>query len=218
VAGVIVAEAVGRDWFEYELLNLRRQLDLGGDSPVEVDAKLASKERCMHWLLIAKGEEADIERAEPDCKLRNAYPVGAAYMQQVAAINIASLWSALPPIPVLAIYGTADFVADENDLRRIVDIVNARHPGTAELALLQGMEHRLDVAGSTAQAYQARVVRQTPLPYDHELSNTVATWIESRSQDAPSAGSGSDRQIPGEGSRGHAIYRHVTKTRPAGLM
>jgi pimeloyl-ACP methyl ester carboxylesterase len=184
VAGVIVAEAVGRNWFEYELLNLRRQLALGGDSPVEIDAKLASKERCMHQLLIAKGDEAAIEMAEPDCKLRNAYPVGAAYMQQVAAINIASLWSSLPQLPVLAVYGTADFVADESDLQRIVDIVNSKHPNTAELTRLQGMEHRLAVAGSAAQAYQARVVRQIPLPYDHRLSDTVATWIQSRSQDA----------------------------------
>jgi hypothetical protein len=99
-------------------------------------------------------------------------------MQQVAAINIAGLWSALPSIPVLAIYGTADFVADENDLRRIVDIVNSRHRGTAELKVLSGMEHRLDIAGSMEQAYEARVVKMTPLTYDHEFSTTVANWIQ----------------------------------------
>jgi pimeloyl-ACP methyl ester carboxylesterase len=181
VAGVIVAETVGRNWFEYELTNLRRQLALGGDSPEEIDAKLASKERCMHRLLVEKRDAAEIETAEPDCKLRNAYPVGAAYMQQVAAINIAGLWSSLPSLPVLAIFGTADFVVDENDLQRIVDIVNSKHPNTAEFVRLQGMEHRLAVAGSTAQAYQARVVRQIPLPYDHAFSDTVATWIQSRS-------------------------------------
>jgi pimeloyl-ACP methyl ester carboxylesterase len=179
VAGVIVAEAVGRDWFEYELLNLRRQLVLGGELPSEVDAKLASKERCMHRLLIAKEDEARIESAERDCRTRNAYPVGPAYMQQVAEVNIAGLWWGLPSIPVLAIYGTADFVADESDLQRIVDIVNSRHPGSAELAVLSGMEHRLEFAGSMAQAYQARVVRPAPLGYDHEFSSTVVTWIQS---------------------------------------
>ena len=178
VAGVIVAEAVGRDWFEYELLNLRRQLVLAGDAPSQIDAKLASKERCMHRLLIAREDEALIESAEPDCRVRNAYPVGAPYMQQVAALNVAGLWSALPSMPVLAIYGTADFVADENDLRRIVDIVNSRHRGTAELKVLSGMEHRLDIAGSVEQAYEARVVEAMPLPYDHEFSTSVATWIQ----------------------------------------
>src|SRR6185437_1031412 len=90
----------------------------------------------------------------------------------------AALWSSLPSIPVLAIYGTADFVADEKDLRRIVDIVNSRYPGSAELTVLSGTEHRLGVAGSMEQAYQARVVKATPLPYDQEFSTTVARWIQ----------------------------------------
>ncbi|HTD36582.1 MAG TPA: PDZ domain-containing protein, partial [Candidatus Limnocylindrales bacterium] len=38
VAGVIASEAVGRNWFEYELENARRQLVLGGDPPDVVDA------------------------------------------------------------------------------------------------------------------------------------------------------------------------------------
>jgi hypothetical protein len=65
VAGIIVSEAVGRDWFEYELQNLRRQLELGGDPPEAVDEKLQSKEYCMHRLLIAHDPESQIEADDP---------------------------------------------------------------------------------------------------------------------------------------------------------
>jgi len=68
VAGVTIAEAVGRNWIEYELWNLRRQLDLGGEAARQVDASLASKELCMHRLLVEKQSEAEIEIFHPECK------------------------------------------------------------------------------------------------------------------------------------------------------
>jgi hypothetical protein len=43
-------------------------------------------------------------------------------MQEVAAINIAELWTHVG-VPVLGIYGTGDFVTAEDDHRRIVAIV-----------------------------------------------------------------------------------------------
>ena len=45
--------------------------------PWRVDATLAEKERCMHGLLIDRRDEADRERAEPDGKVHDAYPVAA---------------------------------------------------------------------------------------------------------------------------------------------
>ena len=121
VAGVIVSEAVGRDWFEYELENLRRQLVIGGDPPDVVDATLQSKERCMHRLLVAREPEAQIERDDPSCKTRNGiYPVADTYVQQVAALNIIEPWLRVR-VPVLAIYGTSDYVVARADHERIVE-------------------------------------------------------------------------------------------------
>src|SRR5215469_2493846 len=60
-AGVVIAEGVGRSWFEYELLNTRRQLELAGTSPADIDTAMAGKEFCMHALLVERRAESEIE-------------------------------------------------------------------------------------------------------------------------------------------------------------
>jgi pimeloyl-ACP methyl ester carboxylesterase len=176
VAGIIFAEGVGRNWFEYELLNLRRQAELEGDSPSEVDATLRSKELCMHQLLIERQCEAEIEHDIPECKSRNRYPVTDAYVQEVAALNIAEPWTRIS-VPVLGIYGTGDFVTAEDDHRRIISIVNANHPGTAMLHTIDGMDHHLGAAGSPQAAYDLRVNNHKEAPYEKRLSMEVSSWI-----------------------------------------
>jgi pimeloyl-ACP methyl ester carboxylesterase len=179
VAGVVIAEGVGRNWLEYELANLRRQLELGGETPTHIDALLAEKEICMHRLLVEKQAEADIERDMPDCKEHNAYPAPAAYLQQAAALNIAEPWEKLA-LPVLAIYGSGDFITTEEDHRRIVDIVNAHAPGRATFHLIPGMDHHLDAAGTPQEAYDLRVKRKGTAPYDTALSTVVGDWLCAR--------------------------------------
>jgi pimeloyl-ACP methyl ester carboxylesterase len=176
VAGIIFAEGVGRNWFEYELWNLRRQAELAGESPTEIDAALRSKEVCMHRLLIEQQSESDIEHDLPECRTRNKYPVADAYMQEVAALDIAEPWTPIA-VPVLGIYGTGDFVTAEADHRRIIAIVNANHPGTATLHTIDGMDHHLGAAGSPQVAYDLRVKNHKEAPYEERLSSEVSGWI-----------------------------------------
>jgi uncharacterized protein len=179
LAGILIAEGVGRNWVEYELLNLRRQLVLAGDTPDRVDDRMRLKELCMHRLLIEKAPEEEIERSEPACKELNAYPASAAYMQQAASFNVAEPWTKLS-LPLLVIYGTGDFVTAEADHRRIVDIANAAHPGLATLKLIDGMDHHLDHAGTQQDAWNLRVEQKRVLHYDPQLSAAVAEWLCAR--------------------------------------
>ncbi|HET7107017.1 MAG TPA: alpha/beta fold hydrolase [Candidatus Acidoferrum sp.] len=176
VAGIIAADGVARNWFEYELLNLRRQAELGGESPSAVDAELRLKEVCMHRLLIERKSEVEIEHDMPDCSAHDRYPVAAAYLQQVAAVNMAELWSRVS-VPVLALYGTGDFVTSEEDHRRIVAIVNANHPGTAVLHTIDGMDHYLTTTGPAQAAFNLRVLDHKEAPYDKRFSTEISTWI-----------------------------------------
>jgi hypothetical protein len=176
IAGIILAEGVGRNWIEYELANLRRQFELAGEPPDKTDALMRTKEVCMHRLLVEKLSESDIERSEPACKDMNAYPAPASYLQQAAAFNVAEPWLKLS-VPVLAIYGTADFITTQADHQRIVDIVNAARPGTATLALVAGMDHHLDSAGTPQQAYDLRVKQHGAAPYQEEFSKTILDWV-----------------------------------------
>jgi hypothetical protein len=181
VAGVIVAEAVGRTWFEYELANTRRQLELGGDPPSLVDRKLESKERCMHRLLIAREPEAAIERDEPECAQRNGvYPVEAPYMQQVAATHVIEPWTKIA-VPVLVLYGGSDYVVAPEDSERIARVVDAAHPGLATVERIDAMDHPLGVAASAKIAYDDAANR-TAEPYQTRFSDAVVAWLTARSR------------------------------------
>jgi pimeloyl-ACP methyl ester carboxylesterase len=183
VAGLVVAEGVGVDWIEYELLNSRRQEALGGATPAEVDSALLLKELCMHRLLVEKQPRETLLRDQPACKDYIAYPTGDDYFRELVTLNVAEPWTKLS-IPVLAVYGTADFVTDEADHRRIVDIVNGVHPGAATLDVIPGMDHNLVNAGSPKASLE-RSAKGGPAPYDERFSTAVATWLCERERCAP---------------------------------
>jgi alpha-beta hydrolase superfamily lysophospholipase len=178
VAGVIVVAAVGRDWPEYELRNTRRQLELGDTPPAAVDTNMMQKASCMQRLLVEREPEAQIERTMPYCKVPNGvYPVTASYVQQVAALNIIEPWTQLR-VPVLAIYGTSDFVTEEADHRRIVDVVNGVHVGQATLTIIPGMDHYLARAPSRNISLD-NAQNGKREPYDDDLSRAVLAWLSS---------------------------------------
>jgi pimeloyl-ACP methyl ester carboxylesterase len=186
LAGLIVADGVGRDWLEYELANSRRQEELGGATPTEVDRALLLKEDCMHRMLVERQSRSALLLVKPDCKDYTQYPAPDAYLQQLAPLNIAEPWMKLT-IPVLAIYGSADFITDEADHRRIVDIVNAVHPGNARLAVIAGMDHYLTPAGSQRASFD-RVAKRAGAPYDRRFSDTVVAWLCERERCPPASG------------------------------
>lgn len=178
VAGLVVADGVARNWLEYELSNSRRQEELSGSDPAAVDKALSAKEDCMHRLLVEKETESKIERERPECADYNSYPAPAAYMQQLASLNMAQPWTNVA-VPVFAIYGSADFVTDEADHRRIVDIVNQSRPGNARLVVIPGMDHHLTPAGSQRAAFD-RFKQGGSAPYDVRFGAAIASWLCAR--------------------------------------
>jgi uncharacterized protein len=178
LAGVIAAEGVGRDWFEYELLNARDQIALAGSSPEEVDAAMLDAARCKYRALLTKDTVERILHDAPACADYVQYPVPLSYVQEVAALNVAEPWEKLNA-PALIIYGTADFVTQESDHRRIVAIVQAKHPGNATLQLIDGMDHYLTAAGSREASF-ARIGKHVSAPYDHRFSETILQWLCAR--------------------------------------
>jgi alpha-beta hydrolase superfamily lysophospholipase len=186
-AGVIVAEGVGIDWFEYELINSRRQEELGGASAADVDRALLLKEDCMHRMLIEGKPRATVLREKPECADYTQYPAADAYLQQIAPLTMAEPWAKLS-VPVLAIYGSADFVTDEADHRRIVDTVNAAHPGNGTLQVIPGMDHYLTNAGTQRASFD-KVRKGGPAqPYDPRFSTTILSWLCARERCLPATG------------------------------
>ncbi len=176
VAGIVAAEAVGRDWLEYEMRNMRRRVELAGSTPTQNDAAIASKYACMYRLLVANEAEPQIEAQTPACKESNGvYPVDAPYLQQLATLDIIGPW-AYVNAPVLVIYGKSDFVTEEADHARIVEIVNQAHAQSATLQEIDGMDNLLYRAASAKaalDAFQSGSSRE----YDSDLSTTVVSWL-----------------------------------------
>lgn len=176
VAGVIALEGVGRDWPEYEIRNLRRDLELDGESAAAVDQALIEKAQCMQLLFFQYEPEAVIERSLPSCRVHNAiYPASVAYMQQVAHLNIIEPWPQLG-VPVLAVYGTSDFETELADHQRIVDVVNSGHPQSATLHVIPAMSHRLGRAASP-KAAENDDERGAIEPFDTDVSQVIAAWL-----------------------------------------
>jgi uncharacterized protein len=176
VGGVVVAETVGINWFEYELINQRRQLQLSGADPSTVDSSMKTFQKCLALMEIDGETYAAIDAAHPECaEPLSIYPVPPAYMKQVAALDIAQPWMALR-VPALVIYGTSDFITDESDHRGIVDTVNSRHPGSARLVTIDGMDHYLTVVATQKESLD-RADRRAYGPYDHKLSVIVGDWL-----------------------------------------
>ena len=78
-------EGVGTTWFEYELINVHRQLTLSGLSPVEIADQLRLKEWAMHRLLIERQPRAALLAERSEAAKMIDYPASDDYMRQVAA-------------------------------------------------------------------------------------------------------------------------------------
>jgi uncharacterized protein len=182
-AGIIVVAAVARSWFEYELINWRRQLALSGSPPRDFDTEMERKEWCMHRALIEKQSVEATIAQRPDCKDEFPYPVTIAYLQQVAALNVLAPWTQLD-VPVLVVYGASDFVTDRADHQLIADTVNSLHRGNATFAVVDDMDHYLWIMPSQAASLQ-NATKGLSGQYDPKLGATILDWLCARERCSP---------------------------------
>jgi pimeloyl-ACP methyl ester carboxylesterase len=180
VRGIVVMEGVGTTWFEYELVNVRRQLELEGIAPAEVADRMALKEWAMHRLLIEGQPRAALLAERPAAAAMIKYPASDAYVRQVAALNLPALWAPLD-LPVLVIYGSSDFITSEADSQAILVDVNHAHPGRGELRIIDHMDHYLTDAADQATSFKApRAWDLTPTQhpaYQAAIELVVGDWL-----------------------------------------
>ncbi|WP_338831813.1 PDZ domain-containing protein [Bradyrhizobium sp. 27S5] len=180
VRGIVVMQGVGTTWFEYELVNVRRQLQLEGLAPAAVADRMALKEWAMHRLLIEGQPRAALLAERPAAAAMIKYPASDAYLRQVAALNLPALWAPLD-LPVLVVYGNADFITGEADSRAILQNVNSVHPGRGELRIIDHMDHYLTDAADQATSFKApRAWDLTPArhpAYQTAIESVVGDWL-----------------------------------------
>jgi alpha-beta hydrolase superfamily lysophospholipase len=178
VRGIVAAATVGSTWFEYELVNRRRQLKLEGMPAAKIGAQMQLKQWCMHQLLIARQPRAEILEKRPACAEEMKIPSSDAYLQQIAAIDYADLWTRLKP-DTLLVYGSADFLTSAEEHQEIADTINAARLGAATFVEIPGMDHSFYRMKDQKESFAVRRDGREG-EYNPEAGRVIGEWLKAR--------------------------------------
>ncbi|WP_198411865.1 alpha/beta fold hydrolase [Microvirga flavescens] len=178
VRGIVAMSTIGSTWFEYELINRRRQLKLAGTEPQKIGRQMQLKQWCMNALLIERQPRAQILEKRPECAAEMEIPSSDSYLQQIAAQDLPGLWTRLKP-DTLLIYGSADFLTSSDEHREILDVLNAARPGSATFVEIADMDHYFYKMKDQKESFLAR--REDRGGEVHtELGNIIGSWLKER--------------------------------------
>jgi pimeloyl-ACP methyl ester carboxylesterase len=134
----------------------------------------------MHRLLIEGQPRAALLAERPAAAAMIEYAASDAYLRNLAALNLQALWEPLD-LPVLVVYGSADFITGEADSRAILEDVNRTHPGRGEFRIIDHMDHYLtDAADQATSIKDPRVWDPTPArhpAYQAAIEPVVGDWL-----------------------------------------
>jgi hypothetical protein len=60
-------------------------------------------------------------------------------------------------------------------------------PNSAEVKLIQGMDHHLEIMGTSERAYEQRVIQHKGGPYAEDLSIQITKWLCAQASCQPSS-------------------------------
>ncbi|HEY0156413.1 MAG TPA: alpha/beta fold hydrolase [Thermoanaerobaculia bacterium] len=150
--GIVVYGTTYRSWNQYTLDNLRRQGRLGGESYESIADEERIMERFNALFYVQKVPLEKILADHPEYKERypdGTYAGGKAgkYFQQMYDAELVKAWKATA-VPVLAIWGTSDFLTDGTEHELLAKAVNSWRPGTGTYEKLEGIDHWLRKAAT----------------------------------------------------------------------
>ncbi|HEX8637926.1 MAG TPA: alpha/beta fold hydrolase [Pyrinomonadaceae bacterium] len=176
VKGIIVAETLGTNWFEYSFDNLRRQTLLKGTPFDETEKSLQTYGTCAHRFYIEKQTPEQIEKAAPQCVGYLNAPASYTYMQQLADINLAATWKKIKS-PVLIVYGTSDYLTDAEEGEYLTNMINSFQPGKAEFVKINGMDHWFWRAASQRASQERSLGKQPPGEFHTGFLDEMQRWL-----------------------------------------
>ncbi len=186
VRGIVVVNTVAKPFLEYLLETRRRQGQLRHAPFDEIDRENRLDEWCNHRLVIDRQAADQVNKENPACREHIEYPAPSAFMQEWAAVNPAEEWKPVTS-PVLAVYGTSDYVATGADHPYLATMLNTFHPGQATVKAIEGMDHNL----ARAESMEASRTRPpgTPLELAPTVLDVIGAWLGGQVAVARSSGS-----------------------------
>lgn len=150
VRGIVVFGTIGRNFYEYAIENSRRQFELRGIDPVDLDNRQQVFQEFLARVVFEQMTPAEaldsalhlvsVDRSFFDDT--HLWGRHASFWHQLQALPIAGGWEQLGPrTRVLAIHGEFDWVSDPVEHREIVEIANSSNPGLAEFLSLPRADH-----------------------------------------------------------------------------
>ena len=175
VRGIVAMETVGTTWFEYELVNRRRQLKLAGTAPAALGRAMQLKQWCMHRLLIERQPRQEILAARPECAGEIELPASDAYLQQIAQLDLPGLWAGLR-LDTLLVYGSADYLTSTDEHLAILEVIEEARPGAGSFVEIADLDHYMARAADQKQSFERRRAGETGA-FHEGLARTVGDWL-----------------------------------------
>lgn len=192
VTDVVVWGTLSRNFLEYQIRNIRRQLPREGLRTEDAESTMVARIEALSRLMFLRETPAQV-RSQPG--LADALPVSdsthmfgrhARYFQQLQRIDSPGSWARVRQ-RTLALHGEYDWVSDPEDHQLIAEIVN-RNGGTAEYHEVPGLDHAMTLHPSL-EASQQNYLQGAP---STAAVDRIAAWLGR--QDHSTAGNGAQRQ------------------------
>ena len=188
IKGIIVYGTIARTWTEYMLENVRRQMELADADPSATDRDLKVEAALLTYLYAEKLPPKTIAERYPALRERLAKTItddryyvdrSLTFFRQLADKNLGAAWEAFDG-HVLAIWGKADFVSNEDDHALIARIVNRDHPGHGAFIALDGIDHGFNRADSRRESFE-RGQRREPGTFNPTILDACRNWLKKTS-------------------------------------
>lgn len=174
VAGYVSIGGWSKTWFEHMIELERRRLALEGRPPGAINAEIKPLaefhaaylfERLTPAQVMATRKHlASVWYDEP----AHQYGRPAAFYHQLQALNLSSAWAEVSA-PVLVVWGEYDWIMSREDQSQIVDLVNARAPGSARLLVVPAMDHSFSTHPNAKVAYERMGAGEYPTAAADEI-------------------------------------------------
>jgi photosystem II stability/assembly factor-like uncharacterized protein/dienelactone hydrolase len=187
VRGTIVYGTLARTWFEYQLENTRRQMELSGQSQSAISEAVQAEAKTSSMILVDKKTMGDVWKRYPELKsegpMVDETHLSSRHMSfyhQLQDLNLAKAWEESVG-HLLAIHGEYDWVTTGPDHDLLAKIVNAKTAGAATSISLPKADHAFTLHDSLEASLPALGQGR----FDTSLPTVVLNWIQQVEGNAP---------------------------------
>jgi len=184
IKGIITYGTFARSWNDDAVERAQRIAKFNLQPEAETKATVEKLKTFLTECYDQKKSPHDILTAHPDLKdflatfVRDEKLVDGVnykYMQQLVSLKPVEMWSKVD-VPVLAIWGEADFIASRADSELVASTVNGSHPGKATFMALSKADHMC----SKAEDQEESFLSGAPGPFNAAVVENIAKWIKER--------------------------------------